>query len=314
MNEHDELLLGDLLDGRLTEGETVALRRRLKEDATLAEAWNEMRRVRALLRADDGLRAPSDFVDRVRRRIGAETAGAPAGAADEGRARPGLRLLAVVPYVAAAAAVIVVGVLLAPGDRAPPPTEKAQRAQDDAPRAKALPAGLARPVPAPGGLALPETAAGVPRRSRAAAAEPESRLWGAEKAVAATLVLDAPTREAGEALVDRLLGQPDFTGGAVAPREDAATPLRWRLAADTEDRVLGTVVRRVTPAQLDMLQDLARVRPAEREVAAADKKRDAPSAPHAETAETADGEACEPATDAEAVLLRVLIVAPPSGK
>ncbi|MDJ0976447.1 MAG: hypothetical protein QNJ98_18455 [Planctomycetota bacterium] len=108
---HDERLLNDLLDGRLSDAEAEAVRARLTAEPELQELYEQLESVSQAVRAWDpaaALDAPSALADGVRDRIRAE---GPAAAAPS--APPRGRMLRMMSYAYAAAAVVVLGVTLA---------------------------------------------------------------------------------------------------------------------------------------------------------------------------------------------------------
>ena len=116
MNASDETRLNDLLDGLLDDAETRVLRERLAHEPELDHAWQEMRRLRHLLRQDDGLRAPADFGLQVRERIRTPATGT-------GRPTPRRGWVWLVP----AAAVILLGLAL--GHRGAPEADVGARVE-----------------------------------------------------------------------------------------------------------------------------------------------------------------------------------------
>jgi negative regulator of sigma E activity len=155
---HDFALLCDLLDGRLAPRAEDDLRRRLDEEPALRAEWDDLRRIRAGVRALATPALPADFAARVRAAAGAPVPAAPAGdvspaatpppvpaapaAPEEGRegpvaAPPAGRLLRMRPALLAAAAAVVlavgVGVLLATSPGRPEAGDRAETARREEP-------------------------------------------------------------------------------------------------------------------------------------------------------------------------------------
>ena len=123
MDPRDEALLHDLLDDRLDAASTAAVRARLEAEPELRESWEELGRIRDLVRGPAVHRAPPDFLTQVRTRIArtAEADGLPAastagsGAASSTHAPRGVRLalphrLALVASGLAALLLVALGV------------------------------------------------------------------------------------------------------------------------------------------------------------------------------------------------------------
>ena len=70
-NAHDDALLNDLLDERLTPAEEAALSARLEREPALREAWDDLVRAREVVLSGSDPEPPADFVARVRVRIDA---------------------------------------------------------------------------------------------------------------------------------------------------------------------------------------------------------------------------------------------------
>ncbi len=244
MNPQDESLLNDLLDGCIDDGEAVQLRRRIHDEPVLRETWDELRRIRALLRADDGLRAPPDFLAGVQARIeaapSASREAAPHPLARRWRSRP----LRTVAGLIAAAALVLVGVFLGsrglgPEDHDAGPARRVARIRSEtrATASEALGANargrgpgavgrkeaaeaIASPVMAavgtagPGGAApaaplggAPMPAAPLPAAPMPAAPLPAAPALAAPERAVCTIALYAASAREGEALVDDVLAR-----------------------------------------------------------------------------------------------------------
>ncbi len=243
LDEREEELLNDLLDGRLDEAGVRETKERIGRHEPTREAWDHMRRLRALLRQDDGVRAPRAFLASVHARIAAGTAEdgrrhlPPARPAERGRTWRGL-----VPWLSLAAALVVVGVLV--GRRAPlsertaaPPRpgplewagatrsdahERERLAQDKeaelGARAEAAARAPARGGFAPGDAVSPGLRAPSDEASALASAADDRSVGATDgltlEAPVLTVVLEAPSLTEGQARLDRVLAYVRSTRGA----------------------------------------------------------------------------------------------------
>ena len=90
---HDAAQLNDLVDGRLSPTAADELRRRLHDEPELAAALEELRRLRAALRALPAPSVPPDFLARVRERAGLPSAQAVAAQEAAASSRPAGRVV-----------------------------------------------------------------------------------------------------------------------------------------------------------------------------------------------------------------------------
>ena len=266
MNEHDEALLSDLLDGRLPEHEARALRERFGADPELDAAWEELQRIRGLLRRPDEVRAPADFLEKVRERVASERiAATDTEAAWAARARDGNptgHRLALLALPLSAAAALLIGLVVADRlesrppvalESAGPPVESAS-APDDLPgeaqdtwadgrAAEGVAAGEApAPAPAPlppprgvvpgGGAAPLGPGDAVPAGLRRPTDEVRPRAPAPDAAAARpaaprlVFALATPTREGGTTSLARLL----------EGRLEASGPDAWRIVGAPAER------------------------------------------------------------------------------
>jgi hypothetical protein len=241
----DELLLHDLLDGRLAGADRARAQARVEQEPLLREAYDELLRTRELVRAGPGVEAPPDFVARVRARLAVEDAAGSArvGAASPPSIPPAWRRVMVAAYALAALLVVAVGVIsLRRGqERGAAPIEDARAAAEPAaadplemktelkrevekaalapaelppmrgPRGSVQP-GLRAPFDAPRAAdaapaadAPPPAALGAPK---AAAPAPTAAPAPASRVMADVYVLEAESAEVGRKLVEQVLSGP----------------------------------------------------------------------------------------------------------
>lgn len=178
--DHDEALLNDLLDGRLAPVEAEALRARLDAEPALRELYAQLQAVGRAVRAWDpasALDAPRALREGVHDRVRGGGAGAtPVADVADVVPRPRGRMLRMMTYAYAAAAVVVLGVTLAVtlGQREPPPPAH-DLADEQAPAPAERPEPARRIEKPSGGGGVLDDAPPARESLRMDDAEPEKR-------------------------------------------------------------------------------------------------------------------------------------------
>lgn len=310
LSADDEALLHDLLDGRLSPAEAGRLRTRLEREPALQAALDQLERLRALARDDEGLEPPAVLRQRVRDAVAAEPAvhGSGNGGSDGGSA-PRLprawRRVVVASYALAAMLVVAVGAIAWQHGREQEPAalEEALAPRHAAPRAAGLDGAAprsrvadAQDLPSEAALRL-EPAERLDERASTAGGEEQARsprrevgppVAGATaspaQAPAAPPAAPAPAAPAPEQ------PGPDDHGWSVPP-DDVRKSKAEGLEADLDrrreaERALGEPAAPASPADAEPTPALERTRladggrePSAREQAPGEERPREPQAP-----------------------------------